>query len=155
MKVFAAAVLTLIVSFAMLGVSPQALAATDILTGNGNGLDCSGDNANTAVCQQHDNSRNPLTGCTPAANPSDPPTGCGTGVLYDVTNIVSYIGGAAAVIVIIVGALRFATSGSDVSTNSRTDTDIETARRTIGGALIGLVIIILGRFLIDFVLSKL
>jgi len=59
------------------------------------------------------------------------------------------------VIVMIVGALRFASSGSDVSTSSRTDTDIENARRTIGSAVIGLVVIILARTIILFVLSKL
>jgi lysylphosphatidylglycerol synthetase-like protein (DUF2156 family) len=64
------------------------------------------------------------------------------------------IAGAAAVIVILVSALRFALSGSDISTNSRTDTDVENARHTLVNALIGLAVIVLARQIILFVLGK-
>ena len=139
-------VLAVIVSLSIC-LMPATVMAQDVLTG---GIDCSqGNNSQSAVCQQQNkpNSKdNPLTGC---------PSNCGHGILYDATNIISIIAGGAALIVIIVGALRFVTSGSDVSTSSRTDTDIENARRTIGSALVGLVVIVLARTLIFFVLSKL
>ena len=135
-------------------LAPAAANAADLFTGGKAGVDCSqGNNRDSAVCQQKDQNsdRNPLTGCSD--NPAT--SNCGHGILYDATNIISIIAGGAAVIVMIVGALRFASSGSDVSTNSRTDTDIENARRTIGSAVIGLVVIILARTVILFVLSKL
>lgn len=117
---------------------------TGKLCGNG-----SGNTENTtgaAACDPKANTNdNPLTGC---------PNNCGSGALYKAIDIISYIAGSAAIIVMIIGALRFATSGSDLSTNSRTDTDIENARRAIGGAAIGLVIIILAKYLIEFVISK-
>lgn len=75
--------------------------------------------------------------------------------MHNITNIVAYVGGAAAIIVIIISALKFITSGSDVSTGSRTDTDIENARRGLANATIGLVVIILARYLIIFVLNRL
>jgi hypothetical protein len=113
-----------------------------------NGVDCgkasaaakaAGDDRIPAVCRDKTND-NPLTG-------SD-------GLLANITNIVSYAAGAAAVIVIIVSALRFITSGSDISTNSRTDTDVENARKTLANAVIGLAIIVLARSLIMFVLNR-
>lgn len=100
---------------------------------------------NSAACQQAGNANNPLTGC---------PSKCGSGIIYDIVNILTFLSGGAAVIILIVSALRFATSGSDISTNSRTDTDVENARRSIVDALVGLVIIIAARYLIFFVLSR-
>ncbi len=129
-------------------LAPAVATAEDLFAGGKAGVDCSPSSSasTSAVCQQHTNKDNPLTGC---------PSKCGSGIFYDATNIISVVAGGAAVIVMIVGALRFATSGSNVSTSSRTDTDIENARRTIGGAVVGLVIIILARTLVLFVLSKL
>lgn len=76
-------------------------------------------------------------------------------LLLNITDVVAFIAGALAVIMIIVGAIRFVTAGSDVSTGSRTDTDVEDARRTISAALIGLAVIILARTLIFYVISRL
>ena len=76
-------------------------------------------------------------------------------LLLNITDVVAYITGALAVIMIVVGALRFITSGSDVSTGSRHDADVEEARRTIAGALIGLLVIILARTIIFYVINKL
>lgn len=84
---------------------------------------------------------------------SDPIAGS-NGLFVKVTNILAYLGGAVAIIIIIVGAVRFITAGSDLSTGSRTDTDIEDARRSIIGALVGLVIIILAKVLITYFVSK-
>lgn len=91
--------------------------------------------------------------CQTPGQPSDPLTGS-NGTLAHITNIIAFAAGAAAIIVIIVSALRFITSGSDVSTGSRTDTDIEDARRSIANALIGLVVIVAARTLILFVLNR-
>ena len=101
---------------------------------------CSGKNQASAACKARGSSN-------PIAGPD--------GVLLKVTNIIAYLGGAVAVIMIIVGGIRFITSGSDVSTSSRTDTDVEEARRTIASALAGLVIIILSRAIITYVIKRL
>jgi len=76
-------------------------------------------------------------------------------LLLDITNVVAYIAGALAVIMIIVGAIRYITAGSDVSTGSRTDTDAEDARRSIANALLGLVVIILAQLLITYAIRRL
>jgi hypothetical protein len=86
-----------------------------------------------------------LTGC---------PKNCGHGALDEVTNIIAYIAGAGAIIIIIVSAFKLITSGSDSSTNSRTDNDVEDARRSIVGAVIGLAIIALAKTIIIYVTSK-
>lgn len=75
--------------------------------------------------------------------------------MRQITDIVAFVGGAAAIIVIVISAIRFITSGSDVSTGSRTDTDVENARRGLTNAIIGLVVIVMARTLIFFVLNKL
>jgi hypothetical protein len=124
-----------------IGLSGLCLLSTPAIAGAKdiyNGVDCSAA-ANSAVCT--DNSG------------KDPITGKG-GVLADVTNVIAYLAGAAAIIVILVSALRFALSGSDISTNSRTDTDVENARHTLVNALIGLAVIVLARQMILFVLGK-
>lgn len=114
-----------------------------------NGVDCSDKaNASSTVCSDKP-ATDPTTG--KAINPL---TGS-DGILAKITNIVSYAGGAAAVIVIIISGLRFVTSGSDVSTGSRTDTDVENARRGLASALIGLAIIVLARTLMLFILKRL
>jgi hypothetical protein len=126
-------------------ITPGAAFADNILNPGSNGV-CNEPGTNTsAVCNQDKNKDNPLTGC---------PSKCGHGILYDIVNILTYIGGGAAVIMLIVSALRFASSGSDISNGARTDTDVENARRSIVTALIGLVIIVAGKYLIFFVLSK-
>lgn len=88
------------------------------------------------------------------ASNSDPIAGP-NGVLLKITNIIAFLAGALAVIMIIVSAIRFITSGSDVSTGSRTDTDVEEARRSIASALVGLVVIVLARAIIVYVIRRL
>jgi hypothetical protein len=89
------------------------------------------------------------------ANGNPNPLTGSDGLLAHITTIVAYAAGAAAIIVIIVSALRFITSGSDVSTGSRTDTDVEDARRSIVGAIIGLIVIVLAHTLIIYILDRL
>jgi len=100
-------------------------------------VDC-GKAGSSAVC--HPGNQNPLFGRG--------------SVLINIVNIIAYVAGAAAIIVIIIGAIRFATAGSDTSKGGRVDDDVANARRTIANALIGLVVIALGKFLITYVLGK-
>lgn len=114
--------------------APPTVAAFDIFP------TCNTAGSGSAVCSD----KQPAGGSNPVVDK-----------IRGITNIVAWVGGAAAVIIIIISALKFVTSGSDISTGSRTDTDVEDARRALGGALIGLAIIVLARTLIVFVLDKL
>jgi uncharacterized membrane protein len=97
-------------------------------------------NTSSAVCSStakndaHGNPLNPLTGAS--------------GTLGAITTIVAFIAGAAAIIIIVVSALRFITAGGDAN-------KVTAARSTLTGAIIGLAVIVLAKVLIDFVLSKL
>jgi hypothetical protein len=97
-------------------------------------------NTGSAVCSSTSKS-------DPNGNPLNPLTGA-SGTLGTITSIIAYIAGAAAIIIIIVSALRFITAGGDANKAAA-------ARATLVNALIGLVVIVLGKVLIDFVLSKL
>jgi len=99
---------------------------------------CNGSTGDSAVCKTGTPDKNPLID-----------------TMIAITNIVALVGGMAAIIIILISALRFITSGSDVSTGSRTDTDVEDARRSLASALLGLAVIVLGRTLILFVIGKL
>ncbi|HEX4774872.1 MAG TPA: hypothetical protein VH234_05125 [Candidatus Saccharimonadales bacterium] len=103
------------------------------------GVDCSqAQAANSAVCQKQ---------------PDNPISGSG-GLILNIANIIAYIAGIAAVIIIIIGALRLITSGSDTSKGGRVDADVENARRSIAGALIGIVVIIMGKILITYLVNR-
>lgn len=108
---------------------------------------CNGNTTDAAAC--HSTTNNPLS-----YDPNDP-NSAHSAVLIRVTNIIAYLAGAIAVIMIIVAGIRFITSGSDVSTGSRTDTDVEEARRTIASALVGLAIIVLAKVIITYVIKRL
>ena len=77
---------------------------------------------------------------------------CGNGdkgvqsLITAIVNILSIIIGIAAVIVLIVGGLKFITSGGD--TNA-----VASAKNTIIYALVGIVVAILAQFLIHFVVN--
>jgi hypothetical protein len=122
--------------------APRSVAAFDLFQGG----DC-GNHPNAVACQsqpQQDSHGSYI----------DPLTGTG-GVLADITNIVTIIAGAAAVIIVLVSALKLITSGSNVSTGSRTDTDVEDARRSLANAVIGLVVIVAAHTLIIYLLNRL
>jgi hypothetical protein len=131
-KIFLVMLVTLLsVAF----IAPQKSFAFDIF----NGADCSQAGSST-VCQDGKKADNSISG--------------NQGILVKITNIVAFIGGAAAIIMIIVAGIRYITSGSDISTGSRTDTDVESAKHTIYNAVIGLIVIVLARTIIVFVLNK-
>jgi uncharacterized membrane protein YuzA (DUF378 family) len=62
-------------------------------------------------------------------------------------NIFSLIVGIVAVIMIIVGGLKYITSGGDSN-------NVSSAKSTIIYAIIGLVVVALAQFIVQFVLNK-
>jgi cytochrome bd-type quinol oxidase subunit 2 len=116
-------------------VPAVAFAATDQI---GTGLDC-GSQFNV----------NNIGGNTTSDCPID---ATGTGdrlnhILTLVVNIFSLIVGIVAVIMIIVGGLRYITSGGESS-------NVSTAKNTIIYAIVGLVVVALAQFIVHFVLAK-
>jgi len=69
------------------------------------------------------------------------------GILTFAVNIFSVIVGVIAVIMLIVGGLKYITSGGDTN-------NVSGAKNTIVYALIGLVIVALAQFIVHFVLAK-
>ncbi|HET7320743.1 MAG TPA: hypothetical protein VFI84_04140 [Candidatus Saccharimonadales bacterium] len=96
------------------------------------GVDCS-KASDSAVCSEH-SSGNPLTGPD--------------GVIVKAANIVAIIAGIAAVILIIIGGLKYVTSGGDSNA-------VGSAKNTVLYALVGLVVIAVAKILITFVVSRL
>ncbi len=84
-----------------------------------------------------------VAGCTIAG---DPTTKVNT-ILTLVINMFSLVVGVAAVIMIIVGGLRYIISGGDSGS-------VTSAKNTILYAIIGLVIVALAQFIVKFVLNK-
>jgi hypothetical protein len=68
-------------------------------------------------------------------------------LLRRIINIFSWIVGVIAVIMIIVGGLKYITSGGDSS-------NVSSAKNTILYALVGLVIVALAQFIVRFVLGQ-
>jgi len=68
-------------------------------------------------------------------------------IITTVVNLFSVIVGIVAVIMIVLGGLRYITSGGD-------STKVTTAKNTIVYALIGLVVVALAQFIVKFVLNK-
>jgi hypothetical protein len=81
-------------------------------------------------------------------NQTDNPISGTNGILLKATDILSYVAGIAAVIVIIVGGFQYALSGGDSS-------KVNSAKNMILYAVIGLVVIILGRSIIAFAINRL
>lgn len=70
-----------------------------------------------------------------------------TNVIRTVINIISVVAGIAAVIMIIVGGLRYITSGGDSS-------KVASAKSAIIYAIVGLVIVVFAQAIVRFVLSE-
>jgi uncharacterized membrane protein len=70
-----------------------------------------------------------------------------SGLLRTVINVFSWIVGVIAVIMIIVGGLKYITSGGDSG-------NVSSAKNTILYALVGLVIVALAQFIVRFVLGQ-
>lgn len=89
----------------------------------------------------------------PDANTNCPDNGTETGntninnIIKTVINIFSWIVGVVAVIMIIVGGFRYVTAGGDSN-------NVSAAKNTIIYAIIGLVIVAMAQFIVQFVLNK-
>ncbi len=108
---------------------PAVVSAQDIQ----NGL-CAGSNLDA----------NQTTGCTVNTSQANSKI---NDILKLVINIFSLIVGVVAVIMIIVGGLRYITSGGEAG-------NVSTAKNTIIYAIVGLVIVALAQFIVHFVLGK-
>jgi heme A synthase len=116
--------------------SPLSAQAKDIL---GSSAECNTASAGTgssAICTDNTNTLN--------ANKHDDPV---ADKLRDITKIVAFVSGAAAIILILVGSIQYVTSAGDSN-------KITGARDTIIYALIGLIVIVLAVSIIEFVLNK-
>jgi hypothetical protein len=99
---------------------------------------------NTA-CSVQNGANNPKSSALCTA-PVEPITGTG-GALNQATNLIAVIAGAAAIIMIIVSGIFFVTADGDSSKAAG-------ARNALIGAVIGLVIVVAARSIINFVLTK-
>lgn len=68
-------------------------------------------------------------------------------IVEDVVNFLSWIVGVISVIMIIVGGFRYITSGGD-------STKVTSAKNTIIYALIGLILVALAQFIVNFVIAR-
>jgi hypothetical protein len=133
----------LAISFAFVGMGlAQTQAAcsgstSDVLCNGGANSPCSNPDATNTPVICNDNSTgsktNPLTGSS--------------GILTQVTSIVLYVVGIAAVIMVIVSGIRMATSNGDPQAFS-------SARTGLIYALIGLVIAVLARVIVLFIIGR-
>lgn len=84
--------------------------------------------------------------CTTTDTTKDPLTGT-DGTLTKITNVVGFVAGAVAVVMIIIGGFRFVISRGDSA-------KVVTARQTIVYSVVGLIVIVFARELVIFVLSR-
>lgn len=122
--------LTLLAMLMMLVVSPSAIAADNLQQ-----ICNEGDNKNSALCAGYtsskpDSKENPLLK-----------------LLRNITDILSYLAGALAVIFVMVGGFKYITSAGDPQKAA-------SGRQTLTYALIGLIVVVLSRILILFILGK-
>ena len=124
--------LAIIVAAAALAAVPLLVPATATSQDIGAGLECGAGFTLT----------DDLTGCEPA----DTGTGQIQGIIETVINVLSVIVAVVAVIMIIWGGFKYITSGGDSG-------NITTAKNTIIYAIIGLVIVALAQFIVQFVID--
>lgn len=70
------------------------------------------------------------------------------GIIKTIVNVLIFLGAAVAVIMIVIGGMRYVSSGGDQNS-------VKTAKNTILYAIIGLIVMILAYAAVDFVLSAL
>lgn len=88
-----------------------------------------------------------LVGGSCAEADSTKPTRALNGLISNIINIMSIAVGIVAVILIIIGGLKFVSSGGDSA-------KVSSAKNTIVYAVIGLVIVALAQFIVRFVIGK-
>jgi len=94
---------------------------------------CTGQAAKSTVCQTSNKGTDPLS-----------TTG---GVIHQVTQLVAIIAGSVAVIVIVVAGISYISANGDAE-------KIKKSKNAIIYSLVGLIVIIVGQALINFVISK-
>lgn len=89
------------------------------------------------------------SGATTASNTCNPSSSAGGvgNTITTVVNLLSVVAGVAAVIMIIVGGLRYVTSGGK-------DESVKSAKNTILYAIIGLVVVALAQIIVHFVINQ-
>lgn len=102
------------------------------------------DPVDNQVCRDGAASSSAACTSTSSSNPIAGPDG----ILLKITNIIAYLAGAAAVIIIVVAGLYFITANGDAS-------KVASARSAVIYAVIGLVVIIAARALVIFVARRL
>ncbi|HVX24554.1 MAG TPA: hypothetical protein VG992_04410 [Candidatus Saccharimonadales bacterium] len=85
--------------------------------------------------------------CGPDGKGNTNPLSGNDGVIIKITRIIAIIAGSAAIIVLIVAALKYITAGGDSNA-------ISAARGTMINALVGIVIIVLAQSIIVYVVKK-
>ncbi|HSX05971.1 MAG TPA: pilin [Candidatus Saccharimonadales bacterium] len=95
------------------------------------------------LCQGANLSVSDTSGCSTTSNGTDKINS----IITTVINIFSLVVGVVSVIMIIVGGFRYITSGGESS-------NISSAKNTIIYALIGLVVVALAQFIVQFVLNR-
>ncbi len=119
--------------------TPGIAAASNISESDINGQICGG-------IQAHDTTNDIQSTPTDGGCETNGSSGITT-ILRTVINIMSFVVGAVSVIMIIIGGLRYVTSGGN-------DQNIAGAKNTIIFALIGLVIVALAQIIVEFVFAK-
>lgn len=132
MRRFIATLTTLVISLLFIApaLSP-AYAGADAF--NPFGQACNGEGASATACQQ-DGTKNPISG--------------EDGIIFKAINIFSFIIGVGSVIMIMVGGVKYITSGGDSA-------KVTSAKSTILYAVIGIVVFLLSRGILTFVINKL
>lgn len=118
-------IIALVSVFALLLVPLTPVSAVDVFE------NCTGDAANTTICRATNN---------------DKLFGAG-GLWNNILNIFTYVIGAVAVLMIIIGGLRYITSNGDSQ-------QITSAKNTILYAVVGLVLAAMANAIVNFVLTN-
>lgn len=99
------------------------------------GVDCNTAQERTsAVCSDKNPATNPIAG--------------EGGLILNLAQIITFIAGAAAIILLIIGGIRYITSSGDAA-------NIKSAKDTVINALIGLVVVVMAQAFIIFIIVRL
>ncbi len=88
----------------------------------------------SAVCKDRNQANDPVSGSH--------------GLIMKVVDIIAFVGGAVAVVILILAGMRFVTSAGNSD-------DVAGARRSIIYASVGLIVIALSRTIVAFIIGKL
>lgn len=127
-------------------LAPAALLPARALAADNTTPDCTGANSNIQGCLSAGACLTTTTPDSPCTTGTDTTTKVNS-ILVLVINIFSLVVGVVAVIMIIIGGLKYITSGGESS-------NVTSAKNTILYAIVGLVIVALAQVIVHFVLQK-